>query len=107
MEKDMDPKRATSNIQEFIVENERIRVLEVYFKPGQKAIIHHHSNQVVYIARGGKAKLTSEGQSNILELKTGQTIFLDEQDHEAENIGNTDLELLVVELEMGNTLNSK
>jgi beta-alanine degradation protein BauB len=101
MKTDVDPMKATSNIREFVVENERVRVLEVYFKPGQKAIIHHHPDQVVYVARGGKAKLTSEGQSNILDLKTGQTIFLGEQDNEAENIGNIDLELLVVELEIG------
>ena len=33
-----------------------------------------------------------------MEIKTGSVLFLDAQDHEAKNIGNTKLDLLVVEL---------
>jgi quercetin dioxygenase-like cupin family protein len=47
---------------------------------------------------GGKMKLTSEGKTDILELKDGDAIFLNAQSHEAENIGQSTLELLVVEL---------
>jgi beta-alanine degradation protein BauB len=94
----MDPMKVANNVYKLIMENERVRVLDVYFKPGDKAIMHHHPDHVIYVLKGGKAKITSEGKSDILELKTGQAIFLKEQDHEAENIGNTDLDLLVVEL---------
>jgi oxalate decarboxylase/phosphoglucose isomerase-like protein (cupin superfamily) len=50
------------------------------------------------VLKGGKIKLTSEGKTNILDLETGKTIFLNEQIHEAENVGQSTLELLVVEL---------
>ena len=35
---------------------------------------------------------------DVLDMKTGQAIFLKALAHEAENIGKTDLHLLVVEL---------
>ncbi len=90
--------QAASNVYKFIMENDRVRVLNVYFKPGEKAALHHHPDHVVYVLKGGKAKITSEGKADVLDLKIGQAIFLKEQDHEAENTGKTDLELLVVEL---------
>lgn len=42
--------------------------------------------------------MTSEGKTEILYMNTGQTIFLKEQNHIAENVENTDFDLLVVEL---------
>jgi hypothetical protein len=48
--------------------------------------------------KGGKASLTSGGKTQEMEIKTGSVMFLDEQDHEMKNIGNTTLVLLVMEL---------
>ena len=94
----MDPLEVAKNVYKFIMENNRVRVLEVVFKPNDKAIMHHHPDHVVHVLKGGKMKLMSEGKTDTLDLKTGQTIFLKAQDHEATNIGNTELDLLVVEL---------
>jgi quercetin dioxygenase-like cupin family protein len=80
------------------MENDRVRVLEALFKPGDKAIMHNHPDHVVYVLKGGKLKLTSSGKTDVLDLKTGQAIFLKAQSHEAENTGKTDADLLVVEL---------
>ena len=80
------------------MENERVRVFNATFKPGDKAIMHHHPDHVVYVLEGGKMKLTSEGKTDVLDLKTGDAIFLNAQMHEAENVGQSTLELLVVEL---------
>jgi beta-alanine degradation protein BauB len=94
----IDPLKTASNVYKLVMENERVRVLEVYLKPGDIATMHHHPDHVIYVIKGGKGKITSEGKSDILDMKTGQTLFLKEQDHEAENVGNTDLDMLVVEL---------
>jgi quercetin dioxygenase-like cupin family protein len=80
------------------MENDRVRVLEVLFRPGDKAAMHYHPDHVVYVLKGGKIKMTSSGKTDLLELKTGQAIFLKAQSHEAENTGKTDLDLIVVEL---------
>jgi mannose-6-phosphate isomerase-like protein (cupin superfamily) len=51
----------------------------------------------VYVLEGGKLKLTSSGKTDVLDIKSGQAIFLKAQSHEAENTGKTNLHLLVVE----------
>ena len=93
-----DPLKVAKNVYKFVMENDRVRVLEVQFKPGEKAAMHTHPDHVVYVLKGGKAKMTSSGKTDTLDLKTGQAIFLKAQSHEAENTGKTDLDLLVVEL---------
>ena len=40
-----------------------------------------------------------------MDLKEGSAVFLDAQNHEATNIGNTVIELLVVELKIANLCN--
>ena len=80
------------------MENDRVRLLQGQLKPGDKAAMHHHPDHVVYVLKGGKAKLTSSGKTDVLDLKTGQATFLKAQSHETENTGKTDLDLLVVEL---------
>ena len=97
-EKTIDPMKVASNVYKFLNENERTRVLEVVFKPGDIAKMHHHPDHVVYAISGGRMSLTSAGKTQEMEIKTGSVLFLDAQDHEAKNIGNTTLDLLVVEL---------
>jgi beta-alanine degradation protein BauB len=93
-----DPLDVASNVYKLKMENDRVRVFDVTFKTGDKAVMHQHPDHVVYVLEGGKMKLTSEGKIDILELKGGDAIFLNAQSHEAENIGQSTLELLVVEL---------
>jgi quercetin dioxygenase-like cupin family protein len=93
-----DPLDVASNVYKLKMENDRVRVFDVTFKIGDKAVMHHHPDHVVYVLEGGKMKLTSEGKTDILDLKDGDAMFLNAQSHEAENIGQSTLELLVVEL---------
>jgi quercetin dioxygenase-like cupin family protein len=98
MEKSRDPLKVAKNVYKFIMENDRVRVLEASFKPGDKAIMHEHPDHVVYVLNDGKINLKSSGKTDALDLKKGQAIFIKAQSHEAENTGKTDLHLLVVEL---------
>ena len=98
MKKQSDPLVAASNVYTFINENDRMRVLKVTFRPGDIAKMHHHPQHMAYVLKGGKLKLTSDGKSQELDLKEGSAIFLDAQNHEATNIGNSIIELLVTEL---------
>jgi quercetin dioxygenase-like cupin family protein len=93
-----DPLDVASNVYKLKMENDRVRVFDVIFKVGDKAVMHHHPDHIVYVREGGKMKLTSQEKSDILELKAGDAIFLKAQTHEAENIGKTTIALLVVEL---------
>jgi len=95
---EMDPTVAASNVYKSLFENDRVRVLEVVSKPGDVAKMHSHPDHVVYAVKGGKSKLTSGGKTIEMELKDGSVNFLDAQEHEIANIGNTTQRLIVMEL---------
>jgi beta-alanine degradation protein BauB len=98
VKKEMDPLMTASNVYKLLNENDRVRVLEVVSKPGEVAKMHHHPDHVIYAVMGGKAALTTGGKTQEMEIKTGTTIFMDAQDHEMKNIGNTTIDLVVMEL---------
>ena len=94
-----DPKVVASNVYTSILENERVRVFDVRFKPGVKAVMHWHPDHVVYVVAGGKLRMAEEGKTAAdLDLTPGQSVFLNAQSHEAVNVGNTDIHVVVVEL---------
>lgn len=94
----LDPLDVASNVYKLKMENNHVRVFDVIFKVGDKALMHYHPDHVIYIIEGGKMKLTSQGKTDILELKDGAALFLNAQSHEAENVGQSRIKLLVVEL---------
>jgi quercetin dioxygenase-like cupin family protein len=94
----MDPMMVASNVYKFLNEDERVRALEVVFKPQDTAKMHHHPYHVVYVVKGGKLRFTSEGKTQDMDLTSGSVVFLKEQNHEATNIGNSDIDLLVFEI---------
>jgi quercetin dioxygenase-like cupin family protein len=94
----MDPMKAAANVSKLILETERVRVLGATFKPGDVAKMHRHPDHVMYVLKGGKFKMTSEGKANEMDVTAGQAVFLKAQDHEVENVGKTTIDIIVVEL---------
>ena len=81
------------------LDNPRVRVLDVTLKPGEKEKTHSHPAYVVYIIEGGKVRNhAADGTVGEVELKTGDVLYRDPLTHWAENIGNTTLRLVLVEL---------
>jgi len=81
------------------LENERVRVLEWTFKPGDKEPMHTHPELVWYCLAGGKfrvygpdGKVLKEG-----EVKGGDTFWQKPIKHALENIGTTEIHGIVVE----------
>jgi quercetin dioxygenase-like cupin family protein len=80
-------------------ENERVRVLEAELPPGVKEQAHSHPAYVIYVLAGGKVRnYAADGKITETELKTGEVLYRDPLTHAAENIGNTTLHLILVEL---------
>lgn len=92
-----DPLATASNVYKLLNENDNARVFKATFKPGDTAKMHHHPDHMVYVLKGGHLKLTSAGKTDELDLSEGAVVFLDEQNHEATNTGNSTAELIVVE----------
>jgi quercetin dioxygenase-like cupin family protein len=94
-----DPAQVGPNIYKLLFENERVRVFEVRFKPGERIAMHSHPDHVVYVLDDGKLKLSyPDGKSVEVVLKAGQTLWIPAETHAAENVGSTDAHSLVVEL---------
>jgi quercetin dioxygenase-like cupin family protein len=98
MNVELDPKIVASNVYTVVNENEKMRVVRVTFKIGETAKMHHHPQHMIYVLKGGKLSLTSGGKTQAIDLKEGSAVFMEAQDHEATNIGDSVVDMLVVEL---------
>jgi quercetin dioxygenase-like cupin family protein len=80
-------------------ENDRVRVLEAELPPGVKEQVHSHPAYVVYVLAGGKYRnYAADGKTTEGELKTGEVLYREPLTHAAENIGDTTLHMILVEL---------
>jgi quercetin dioxygenase-like cupin family protein len=94
-----DPAKVAGDVYKLILENDRVRVFDVRFKPGQKAVMHRHPDHVVYVLSDYTLNLMfPDGKSQEVALKEGQAMFLDAGPHAAQNIGTTAGHALVIEL---------
>ena len=81
------------------LDNTRVRVLSATLKPGEKEQTHSHPASVAYVIEGGKFRnYASDGTTSEVELKAGDVFYRDPLTHSAENIGNTTIRLVLVEL---------
>lgn len=95
-----DPLAAAPEMYKLIMENEKVRVMEVDFRPGQKIAKHSHPNEhLVTVLKPGTLTIFKEdGTSSVNELKTDQVLWLPAETHWAENTGKTEVRLLVTEV---------
>jgi len=94
-----DPAVVNSKTIKIKFENDRVRVLEAELPPGTKEQVHSHPAYVIYVLAGGKVRnYAADGKTSETELKTGEVLYRDPLTHAAENIGNTTMHLILVEL---------
>jgi quercetin dioxygenase-like cupin family protein len=96
---DKDPAKVEPNHYKVIFENDRVRVLDAKYKPGEKGVMHTHPDHISYVFKGGIGKFTlPEGKSQEIEAKTGKVIWVSAGSHIFENTGKTEIHVLGVEL---------
>jgi quercetin dioxygenase-like cupin family protein len=82
-----------------VLENDRVRVLEVRHQPGVKEPMHSHPAYVSYYLDATRVKVTSpDGKTVEKERKAGEVQFSEPVTHALENIGTTEQHVLVIEL---------
>ena len=87
------------HIHSVIFEDNKMRVLKVIVKPGDKAAMHWHPQNINYILSSGTLRFTKEDDSSAdVELIEGQVTSSPESSHAVENIGDTTVETVQVEL---------
>jgi len=96
---EQDPLAVNAKTIKLKLENPRVRVLETTVKPGEKENLHSHPASVIYIIEGGKIRNHApDGKATETELRTGEVYYRDPLTHWAENIGDTTIRLVLVEL---------
>ncbi|HET6552632.1 MAG TPA: cupin domain-containing protein [Dyella sp.] len=82
-----------------LIDNDQVRVMEVWLKPGESLPMHSHPANVVVFVTGGKVKsTTSEGKVTEAEVKAGEARWSDAVTHSNENVGTASTKAVVVEL---------
>lgn len=94
-----DPLKASPKTFKKLFENDRVRVLEATAKPGVRDPLHVHPAYVTYVINGGKVKFIGpDKKSEEVELKEGTASFREAAAHANENVGKTEIQVLVFEL---------
>ncbi len=91
---------AASSAYSLLLENDRVRVMEIRLRPGQMAPMHNHPNDhLVYVFNGARLTLRfPDGKDATFDLAAGQTLWLAAGPHETENAGTSEAHNLVVEV---------
>jgi quercetin dioxygenase-like cupin family protein len=94
-----DPLTVGPKIYKKLLENDRVRMMEVNFAPGDSIGMHQHPDHAIYAVTGGTLRVTtSDGNTQVAEIKAGDPLWFPAVIHGAKNIGKTKLRLVVVEL---------
>lgn len=95
----LDPVRIAPHIYKVLLENDRVRVLEIRLAPGAKSPMHAHPCYVSVALNRFKLKLTlADGSSRQMIFSEGETGWSDAETHSVENIGDFEMHALNIEL---------
>ena len=88
-----------------VLENERVRVLRYHDKPGDRTSQHAHPDYVLYAESSFNRRLTfPDGRKQEVEVKRGSVGWMKGHIHIGENIGDTNTDVIIVELKEDGTL---
>ncbi|MFV5685246.1 cupin domain-containing protein [Flavobacterium sp. GB2R13] len=95
-----DPMKASPNVyKKILLENDKVRVMEVEFKPGATAAWHSHPNHVIYALTSGKIEITEKGKAaTTMDIKAGNAMYMPAVTHMGKNVGTTTIKLIVTEM---------
>ena len=82
-----------------LLENERVRVLDVRVAAGQKQQMHSHPDHLVYPLSAYRIRhIAEDGSTSISEREPGEVVWIPAESHAGENVGETECHVLIVEL---------
>ncbi len=90
----VDPKHYT-----VMSENDQVRILKVHYGPHEKSVMHSHPNSVAVFLNDSKAQFTAaDGTKTDMAFKAGDAQSTLAGTHLPENVGDTGMDLILVEL---------
>ncbi|MGI9308863.1 MAG: hypothetical protein ACR2P6_06360 [Gammaproteobacteria bacterium] len=89
-----DPERYTVEF-----ENDKVRIIRIKYGPGEKSVMHSHGPHVAVFLTENLNRMTfPDGTSAETATEIGVAQWSDAQEHLPENLSDTPLELVLVEL---------
>ncbi len=93
-----DPLKVGAGVYTLAFENERTRVCDIQFEPGEKVATHSHPDHMVYVLSAGTLEISKpDGSKSVVEATPGQILWIPAETHWAQNVGKTTLHAIVVE----------
>ncbi len=100
----LDPVVTDGDKYSVVLENERIRVLRYHDKPGDRTLQHYHPDYILYAESSFRRRLTfPDGRKQEFDVKAGSIVWMKAHEHIGENIGDTDTDVIIVELKEDRT----
>jgi len=101
-----DPMEAAPNVyKKVILDNEKVRVFEVEFAPGEVAPWHFLAEHVGYVISGGKMEMTEKGKEPmVMDINEGEAMYMPAITHMVKNVGTTTVKMIVTEMKPGNKM---
>ncbi len=94
-----DPVKVDPKHYSVILENDAVRVLRIHYAPGEKSVMHHHPAAVAMFLHDQKARFTfPDGHTEEMNVKGGDVTMTPAGEHLPENIGDTPIDVILVEL---------
>lgn len=94
----IDPVAVSPDSYKVLLENERVRVLQMDLKSGQTDKLHSHPDETVYFVKGSKVKIHfPDGGEAEMDIPDGHVMWHEAWTHRVENIGSSDIMAIVVE----------
>jgi quercetin dioxygenase-like cupin family protein len=88
-----------------VLENDRVRVLRYHDKPGDRTSQHAHPDYALYAESSFKRRLTfPDGRKQEVDVKAGSVVWMKGHIHVGENIGDTNTDVIIVELKDANSV---
>ena len=102
MTKVQDVLKVENSGYNLLMENEKVRVMQMRLEPGQTSPMHNHPHDhVVYVFKDAEFKLSfPDGKSDEFKLTKGNVLWIEAGPHETENIGSSQGHNLVIEIKV-------
>jgi len=94
----IDPIKVSGAHYRVLLENDRVRVIEMNLPAGEKDNEHSHPAETVYFLQGSKVRVhLPGGETADLEFPDGHIMWHEPWTHQVENIGTRDIRAIIVE----------
>jgi quercetin dioxygenase-like cupin family protein len=94
-----DPVKVDARHYNVEFENDRVRVIRIKYKAGEKSVMHSHPESVAVFLTDADAKFTyPDGKSEDIKAKAGSVQHMDAFTHLPENTSKKSFEVIQIEL---------